>query len=133
MVSADVDEFVHRWQALRLCWVGLADRTKETIGLGQSPVTRAASSNQPLDGEKAFDSLGIRVIEEYGEWKPEDASMDARFQAMYQGHTRLVGGAELKNKIAYAFGAEFVEVRVNKFPAKSVCPVCSVPLPLAIL
>jgi xanthine dehydrogenase YagR molybdenum-binding subunit len=92
---------------------GVADKTKETIGLGQTPVTQAAASNQPLDREKAFDSLGINVIEEYGEWKPEDASMDA-FQAMYDGHTRLVGGAELKNKIAYAFGAEFVEVRVNK-------------------
>jgi xanthine dehydrogenase YagR molybdenum-binding subunit len=100
---------------------GLADKTKETIGLGQTPVTRAAGSNQPLDREKAFDNLGVSVIEEYGEWKPEDASANA-FQAMYQGHTRLVGGPGLKNKIAYAFGAEFVEIRVNKWTREIRAP-----------
>ena len=28
---------------------------------------------------------------------------------------RMVGGAEMKDKIAYAFGAEFVEVRINRW------------------
>jgi xanthine dehydrogenase YagR molybdenum-binding subunit len=93
---------------------GAVDKTKETIGLGQTPVTQAAASNQPLDREKAFDSLGVSVIEEYGEWKPQDAPVNA-FPAMYQGHNRLIGGSELKDRIAYAFGAEFVEIRVNKW------------------
>lgn len=86
---------------------------KETVGLGQTPATQAAKSDRPLDLEKAFDALGAAVVEEYGEWKPDGAPLDA-FKAMHSGHARLVGGA-MKDKIAYAFGAEFVEVRVNRF------------------
>ncbi|MGV7215544.1 xanthine dehydrogenase family protein molybdopterin-binding subunit [Bradyrhizobium sp. UFLA05-112] len=93
---------------------GLTDRAKETVGMGQTPATQAARSDQPLDREKAFDALGISVVEEYGEWKPEGAPPDA-FEAMHSGHVRLVGGPSLKDGIAYAFGAEFVEVRINRF------------------
>ena len=92
----------------------VVDRAKETVGLGQTPSTEAARSDQPLDREKAFDALGASVIEEYGEWKPEGAPLDS-FRAMHQGQVRIVGGPEFKNGIAYAFGAEFVEVRVNRW------------------
>jgi xanthine dehydrogenase YagR molybdenum-binding subunit len=54
------------------------------------------------------------VVEEYGEWKPEGAPVDS-LHAVHQGEMRMVGGSEMKDKIAYAFGAEFVEVRVNKW------------------
>jgi xanthine dehydrogenase YagR molybdenum-binding subunit len=37
------------------------------------------------------------------------------FRAMHNGQMRMVGGPEFKNGIAYAFGAEFVEVRVNRW------------------
>jgi xanthine dehydrogenase YagR molybdenum-binding subunit len=90
------------------------DRAKETVGVGKTPSTEAARSGQPLDREKAFDALGVAVIEEYGEWKPDGAPMDS-FRAMHKGQMRMVGGPEFKNGIAYAFGAEFVEVRVNRF------------------
>jgi xanthine dehydrogenase YagR molybdenum-binding subunit len=92
----------------------MVDKAKETVGLGQTPVTQAAKSDRPLDREKAFDALGVSVIEEYGEWKPDGAPMDS-FRAMHQGKMRMVGGAEMTDKIAYAFGAEFVEVRVNRW------------------
>jgi xanthine dehydrogenase YagR molybdenum-binding subunit len=92
----------------------LADKTKETVGLGQTPSSQAARSDRPLDMERAFDALGVSVVEEYGEWKPDGAPMDS-FRAMHNGQVRLVGGPELKDKIAYAFGAEFVEVRINKW------------------
>jgi xanthine dehydrogenase YagR molybdenum-binding subunit len=92
----------------------LVDEAKETIGLGQTPSMRAADSGRPLDREKAFDALGFSVIEEYGEWKPEGAPIDS-FRAMHEGEMRMVGGSEFKDKIAYAFGAEFVEVRVNRW------------------
>jgi len=91
-----------------------ADKSRETIGMGQTPATQAAGSDQPFDREKAFDALGVNVVEEYGQWKPDGAPPDS-FRAMYQGHTRMVGGPELKDRIAYAFGAEFVEVRVNRW------------------
>jgi len=92
----------------------LVDKTKETVGMGQTPSSQAANSDRPLDMERAFDALGVSVVEEYGEWKPDGAPMDS-FRAMHNGQVRLVGGPELKDKIAYAFGAEFVEVRINKW------------------
>lgn len=92
----------------------LADKAKETVGLGRTPATEAAKGSAPLDREKAFDALGISVVEEYGEWKPDGAPLDS-FRAMHNGQMRMVGGPEFKNGIAYAFGAEFVEVRVNRW------------------
>jgi xanthine dehydrogenase YagR molybdenum-binding subunit len=92
----------------------LVDKAKETVGLGQTPVTQAAKSDRPLDIERAFDALGVSVVEEYGEWKPDGAPMDS-FSAMHKGQMRMVGGEAMKDKIAYAFGAEFVEVRINKW------------------
>ena len=92
----------------------LIDKAKETVGVGQTPVTQAAKSDRPVDYERAFDALGVSVIEEYGEWKPDGAPMDA-FRAMNKGQMRMVGGSEMSDKIAYAFGAEFVEVRINRW------------------
>jgi xanthine dehydrogenase YagR molybdenum-binding subunit len=92
----------------------VVDQAKETVGLGQTPSTAAAASGQRLDLARAFDALGVGVVEEYGEWKPEGAPLDA-FHAMNEGEMRMVGGSEFKDKIAYAFGAEFVEVRVNRW------------------
>ncbi|MEY9883070.1 hypothetical protein ABIA43_004604 [Bradyrhizobium sp. USDA 328] len=62
-----------------------------------------------------------RVVEEYGEWKPEGAPPDS-LRAMHAGQPRFVGGHQIKDKIAYAFGAEFVEIRVNRFTHESVAP-----------
>lgn len=90
------------------------DKAKETVGIGRTPVTDAAGSDKLLDREKAFDVLGTSVVEEYGEWKPDGAPMDS-FGAMYKGQMRMVGGPDLNGKIAYSFGAEFVEVRINKW------------------
>jgi xanthine dehydrogenase YagR molybdenum-binding subunit len=92
----------------------LVDKAKETVGLGQTPVTQAAGSDRPLDIERAFDELGVSIIEEYGEWKPDGAPMDS-FRAMNKGQMRMVGGSEMKDKIAYAFGAQFVEIRINRW------------------
>jgi xanthine dehydrogenase YagR molybdenum-binding subunit len=92
----------------------LVDKAKETVGIGRTPAAEAAKTGQQLDREKAFDALGVSVVEEYGEWKPDGAPMDS-FRAMHNGQMRMVGGPEFKNGIAYAFGAEFVEVRVNRW------------------
>jgi xanthine dehydrogenase YagR molybdenum-binding subunit len=93
---------------------GIVDKAKETVGLGNTPVTDAAHGNNSFDREKAFDTLGTSMVEEYGEWKPDGAPMDS-FRAMHKGQMRMVGGPDLNGKIAYAFGAEFVEVRINKW------------------
>src|SRR5450631_1469864 len=92
----------------------LVDKAKETVGIGQTASTQAAKSAHPLDLAQAFDALGVSVIEEYGEWKPDGAPLGS-FRAMHKGEMRMVGGSEMKDKIAYAFGAEFVEVRINRW------------------
>ncbi|MBH5373349.1 xanthine dehydrogenase family protein molybdopterin-binding subunit [Bradyrhizobium glycinis] len=99
----------------------LADKAKETVGISPAPSTQAAKGDRSLDIEKAFDALGVGVVEEYGEWKPEGAPLDS-FRAMHNGQVRLVGGHQMKDQIAYAFGAEFVEVRVNRFTHEIRCP-----------
>jgi xanthine dehydrogenase YagR molybdenum-binding subunit len=92
----------------------IVDKAKETVGLGQTPTLQAAKSDRAIDIEQAFDKLGVSMIEEYGEWKPDGAPMDS-LRALHKGQVRMTGGEKAKNGIAYAFGAEFVEVRVNKF------------------
>jgi xanthine dehydrogenase YagR molybdenum-binding subunit len=89
------------------------DAAKETVGLGTTPSQQAAKSDAFLDYEKAFDMLGTDVVEEYGEWKPEGAPIDS-FRAMHKGQMRMVGGEKLSKKIAFAFGAQFVEVRIHQ-------------------
>ncbi|MBB1090662.1 xanthine dehydrogenase family protein molybdopterin-binding subunit [Rhodopseudomonas palustris] len=99
----------------------LVDKAKSTVGLGQTPTEQAAKSDRPIDIEAAFDRLGVNVIEEFGEWKPDGAPLDS-FRAMYKGQTRMVGGEKVKAGIAYAFGAEFVELRVNKYTGEIRVP-----------
>jgi xanthine dehydrogenase YagR molybdenum-binding subunit len=61
--------------------------------------------------EKVFEQLGTGLIEEYAEWKPDDAPEDGVNQ-LYKGEDAFVGGAETK-KVKFAYGAEFVEVRIH--------------------
>lgn len=95
----------------RLAPPPLTDRVKNLIGVAPA---KGASDMPPaaVNREAAFDRLGVEVIEEYTEWKPDGAPWDA-FHAMHNGQVRMVGG-EMKDKSGYAFGAEFVEVRVHK-------------------
>jgi xanthine dehydrogenase YagR molybdenum-binding subunit len=67
-----------------------------------------------------FVQLGVRSIEEYAEFVPEDAKpgelkklvTDGPIEKLYNGTPTLVGGSKGK-KLMYALGAEFVEVRVH--------------------
>jgi xanthine dehydrogenase YagR molybdenum-binding subunit len=72
----------------------------------------AASAGQdnpsPVDLLKAS---GAGAIEEYAEFVPAGAPKAAVAQ-LYQGKTPMVSGDE-GDKIKFAFGAEFVEVRIN--------------------
>jgi len=69
----------------------------------------ATPAGQELSG--LFEQLGVGVLEEYGEFVPEGAPADA-LQKLYQGQTTMVSGSE-RDQVMFAFGAEFVEVRVN--------------------
>ncbi|MGH8220291.1 MAG: xanthine dehydrogenase family protein molybdopterin-binding subunit [Steroidobacteraceae bacterium] len=60
---------------------------------------------------EAFERLGTPFIEECGQFVPEGAGADA-LEKLYEGQAELVGGPE-GPQLEFAFGAEFVEVRVH--------------------
>jgi xanthine dehydrogenase YagR molybdenum-binding subunit len=72
---------------------------------------RVVSARGAEDLGKVFDRLGAGVIEEYVEWVPEGGAPDS-VNALNNGQTRMVR-AERKDNVAYAFGAEFVEVHIH--------------------
>lgn len=55
---------------------------------------------------------GPGAVEEYAEWIPHGAKPGA-LQALYAGHAMPTGGAKLEDRIQFAFGAQFVEVRIH--------------------
>jgi xanthine dehydrogenase YagR molybdenum-binding subunit len=59
----------------------------------------------------AFRRLGANAIEEYAEFVPKGLKPQS-VQALYDGMSGATGGPE-GDKVMYATGAEFVEVRVN--------------------
>jgi xanthine dehydrogenase YagR molybdenum-binding subunit len=60
---------------------------------------------------EVFKHLGVGVLEEYAEFVPEGAPVES-LQKLYEGTTTMVSGAERK-QVMFAFGAEFVEVRIH--------------------
>jgi xanthine dehydrogenase YagR molybdenum-binding subunit len=87
----------------------LAGQDVKTLRLAEGRVVNSAGAGESLD--RVFDRLGAGIIEELGEWVPEGVGPEG-LKALYTGSTRIVGGP-MKDRIAYAFGAEFVEVRIN--------------------
>ena len=61
--------------------------------------------------EDVFKSAGSGMIEEYAEWFPPGKSAKD-VAGLYQGKAGITGGAK-GDKLMFAFGAEFVEVRIN--------------------
>jgi len=59
----------------------------------------------------AFKATGAAALEEYAEFAPKGSSSKA-LKMLYQGEPEMHGG-ESGDKMMFAFGAEFVEVRVN--------------------
>jgi xanthine dehydrogenase YagR molybdenum-binding subunit len=70
-----------------------------------------ASDGRAHKFKELFDTLGVGMIEEYAEFVPEGAPTDS-VQKLYGGKSTLVRGTQ-RSQITFAFGAEFVEVRIN--------------------
>ena len=87
----------------------LAGQDADTLDLTDG---RVVSRRGAEDLATVFDRLGAGVIEEYVEWIPPDAPEDS-VKALNSGQTRMIR-AERKENVAYAFGAEFVEVRIHE-------------------
>jgi xanthine dehydrogenase YagR molybdenum-binding subunit len=79
------------------------------MSLRDGVVSSADGSSQPLP--QAFGSIGAGAIEEYAEFIPTGAPADA-MQRLYRGQTSFVRG-EQHPAVTFAFGAQFVEVRIH--------------------
>src|SRR5271154_3383916 len=64
------------------------------------------------DVAAAMKDRGMGALEEYAESIPHGVAKDG-VQALYRGAAMPMGGARLKDRIQFAFGAQFVEVRVH--------------------
>ncbi|HEY5107698.1 MAG TPA: xanthine dehydrogenase family protein molybdopterin-binding subunit [Caulobacteraceae bacterium] len=64
---------------------------------------------------------GHGVIEAYAENIPHDVAADG-IQKLYHGGNAMAGGAGMKDRIQFAFGADFVEVRVHARTREIRCP-----------
>jgi xanthine dehydrogenase YagR molybdenum-binding subunit len=94
--------------------------------LNARPETVGAAPSGDL-AEK-FARLGISTLEEYAEFVPADARPNAvtglftsPIKKLYDGVPTLVGGSH-GEKLMYALGAEFVEIRVHARTREIRCP-----------
>ena len=76
-------------------------------------------SSEPLD--EAIRRVGNGAIEVYAENNPHGVPPDAE-QGLYKGKATLAGGAKLKDRVQFAFGAHFVEVRVHRLTREVRAP-----------
>jgi xanthine dehydrogenase YagR molybdenum-binding subunit len=92
-----------------------AIRAKLSQSPASSPTVGVAGRSKPgldkLRLEESFKNLGVGAIEEYAEFLPPGAKPDA-IEKLYAG-TPFLGGGSKGEKLMYATGAEFVEVRIH--------------------
>ena len=83
---------------------------------GGAPIMKegrlVAANGAKDDLSAAFQRAGAAAIEEYAEFVPQGSKPGA-MGAVYKGSSPIVGGTKNKEKIMFAFGAQFVEVRVH--------------------
>ena len=87
----------------------LAGQPVERLELKGGAIVAPGGASMKL--EDAFKALGAGVVEEYAEWAPPGKSAED-VQKLYKGSAGITGGSE-GEKLMFAFGAEFVEVRVH--------------------
>jgi xanthine dehydrogenase YagR molybdenum-binding subunit len=66
----------------------------------------------PRDLQAAMKQASSGAIEEYAEWIP-DGLPESAMKDLYKGKVAITGGTRLKDRVQFAFGAEFIEVRVH--------------------
>jgi xanthine dehydrogenase YagR molybdenum-binding subunit len=87
----------------------LTGRSPQDLTLADQKVVAKDGATEKL--EDAFKRLGVGAIEEYAEFVPPGVRPDA-IKQLYAGQPSFTGGAH-GDKLMYALGAEFVEVRIN--------------------
>ena len=90
--------------------------TSPKVTVGSNTGTRESLAD-------SFKRLKLGAIEEYAEFLPPGAKPDA-IKNLYAGKPSLGGGSHAE-KLMYAMGAEFVEVRVHAQTREYACRVLS--------
>jgi len=78
--------------------------------LAEQALRRPDGPSEPLD--KALGRAASGALEIYAENIPHGSPPEG-MKMLYRGKSALAGGADLEDRIQFAFGAQFVEVRVN--------------------
>ncbi len=97
------------------------DKIKERLAAGKNTEGEHALKEGRLvaaDGTqeeiaKAFQRVGVAAIEEYAEFVPRGSKPGAMVK-VYGGQSPIVGGTRDKDAIMFAFGAQFLEVRIHR-------------------
>ena len=84
---------------------------RDTDGLTLKDGRISAPDGTTVNLPDVFKRLGVSTIEEYAEFVPKGLKPDA-VQDLYAGKLTMIGGPH-GEKVMYATGAEFVEVRVH--------------------
>ena len=82
----------------------------KSLKLQDGQLVGPGGRSEPLD--KAIARVSNGAVEAYAENIPHGAPPTG-VQMLYKGVPAIVGGAKLKDRIQFAFGASFVEVRVH--------------------
>jgi xanthine dehydrogenase YagR molybdenum-binding subunit len=110
----------------RIAWAAVSSGDGVLHGKDAASLTLVNGSLRAPDGsseplEHAHARVSNGAIEAYAENLPHGVPAEA-LKKLYQGHVTLAGGARLKDRIQFAFGAEFVEVRVHRLTREIRCP-----------
>ncbi|MBZ9671895.1 xanthine dehydrogenase family protein molybdopterin-binding subunit [Mesorhizobium sp. ES1-3] len=94
---------------------------------GDGPLAGSGNAKLDMEQEKivasggksarlsdVFKVMQVGAIEEYAEFAPRGSTPEA-LKKLYAGQAEFHGGDQDKDSVKYAFGAEFVEVRVNSY------------------
>jgi xanthine dehydrogenase YagR molybdenum-binding subunit len=87
----------------------LAGRNLNELSLKDGKISTPDGASEDLGD--TFKRLGVSIIEEYSEFVPKGLKPDA-VSDLYAGKLTMTGGSK-GDKVMYATGAEFVEVRVH--------------------
>jgi xanthine dehydrogenase YagR molybdenum-binding subunit len=88
----------------------LAGRDPASLHLADGALRAPDGASETL--QQVIVRAASGVVEAYAETIPIGLSPES-LHGLYRGHSALKGGASGKETVDYAFGAEFVEVRVN--------------------
>ena len=87
-----------------------ANQDPNGLTLSEGRLRGPDGKSEPLD--RALGRIAHGALEVYAENVPHGVPADG-VKGLYKGKGALAGGARLKDRVQFAFGAQFVEVRVN--------------------